>query len=112
MPDYQLIQLTSSGEGITTVDLSSILVRLVTRFNYQAECWTMDIFDIDDTLLAAGLMLVPQIDVLIPLTELKERIGGLMLIELNPDDYKSDSLLGINTILLWFPPGVEVVIPV
>lgn len=111
MADLHVIELTDSGEGSYTVDLGDALVILTTRFNYAAGAWTMDVQDIDGNMLVAGLMLVPNIDVLLPYTELKELLGGLVLIELNADDYRSDILLGQNTKLLWFPVGTEVEIP-
>lgn len=106
----RVIDLTNSGEGEYLVNLGDILVTLICRFNYSAEAWTMDIFDAEDNLLVAGLMLVPDVDILIPYTELKEQIGSLVLVELNADDYRSDDLLGTNTKLLWFAPNEEIVI--
>lgn len=110
MADVQVIALKSSGEGSYTVDLSNTLITLVCRHNYTTASWTMDILDADRAVLVAGLMLVPDIDVLYPYIELKELLGSLVLVELNKDDYQSGELLGINTKLLWFPAGTEVVL--
>ena len=111
MADVQVIALQSSGEGSFTVDLGDALVTLVCRFNYSAASWSMDILDAEGVVLVAGLMLVPNVDILIPYLDLKELLGSLVLVELNPNDYQSDALLGTNTKLLWYPPGVEIELP-
>ena len=111
-PVYKTIQLAPDGEGSTTVSLGSLIVKLVTRYNYSAQCWSMDIFDSLGALMLAGVMLVPNVDLLKPYTELKSTIGGLALVEITAGDYMSPDLLGVNTMLLWYPVGVAVEIPV
>ena len=106
------IDLTPDAQGQITVNLGTTTITLLTRYNYSAQCWCMDIFDVNGNLLMAGLMLVPGVDLLKPYAAIKAIIGGLVLAEINPGDYQSPELLGINTLLLWFPPGQEVIIPV
>jgi len=112
MADPYLIEMTSDGEGITEVSLGDTLIKIVTRFNYSIEAWTMDLMDARGDVILAGLMLVPNIDMLSPYTEQRELLGSLVLFEKTPGDYLSDSNLGINTKLVWYPPGTEVVLSI
>lgn len=112
IPAYKIIPLQNNGMTISTVDLSTVLIQFTTKYNYAAACWVLDIFDSMGTLMLAGLMLIPNIDILKPYTALKETLGALVLIEQNKGDYMSPDLLGINTVLLWYPPGVNIVLPV
>ena len=105
---YNKIELSNSGENESIVELGDVLITLHTRYNYSAQSWTMDIYDATNTLLAAGLMLVPNVDVLHTYTALKALIGALVLVELNKEDYHSTETFGTHTALLWYPPGVEV----
>ncbi len=107
-----IIDLTSEGKSSSIVDLGTILVRIVTYYNYSSECWIMDILDLNDNPILHGLMLVPNIDVLEPYTEEKLSLGSLVLVELNAGDYKSPDDLGTKTKLIWYPVGEEVVLPV
>jgi hypothetical protein len=72
----------------------------------------MDILDSLGNLMLAGLMLVPNVDILKPYTAIKESLGSLVLVEVNAGDYQFPDLLGINTALVWFPSGTEVVLPI
>lgn len=110
MADPYLIEMTSDGEGITEVNIGDVLITLVTRFNYSIAAWTMDIIDARGDLVLSGLMMVPNVDMLFPYPEQKELLGGFVLFEKNPGDYLSDSNLGTNIKLVWFPPGTEVVL--
>lgn len=112
MADPYIIEMTSDGEGITEVNLGDVLVTITTRFNYSIEAWTMDIADALGNIILSGLMMVPNVDMLSPYPEQKELLGGLVLFEQASDDYLSDSKLGINTKLVWFPPGTEVVLSI
>lgn len=105
-----IIEMTIDGEGTTEVNIGDILITIITRFNYSIKAWTMDILDAKGDVLLAGLMMVPNIDMLFPYPEQKELLGGLVLFEKNPGDYLSDANLGISTKLVWFPPGTEVVL--
>jgi len=106
------IELQPNGQTTTIVDMGTLLCTLVTRFNYSAACWTMDIFDSNDVALLTGLMLVPNVNILNPHVQVRQMIGALVLIEQADGYYKDPELLGLATKLLWFPPGVEVVIPI
>jgi len=110
-PLYNKIALQPDGEGKTLVSLGDTSVYLVTKYNYSAFCWMIDILDADEIVLLSGQMLVPNVDILAPYPDIKDLIGSLILVELNLDDYKSSDLLGINTALLWYAPGVIVTLP-
>jgi hypothetical protein len=112
VPICYSIALTPNGEGQTTVNLGSTTITLVTKYNYSAQCWCMDIYDVNANLMLAGIMLVPGVNLLAPYAAAAAIIGGLVLAETNPGDYQSPDLLGINTTLLWFPVGATVLIPV
>ena len=108
---FRIIDLQPSGEGRTTVDLDSIIVVLVTRYNYSAECWVLDILDSLDVPLLTGVMLVPNVSLLKAHVEISELIGALVLVEYQAGAYKDPALLGEGTRLLWYPPGTEIVLP-
>lgn len=110
MADIKIIQLTNDGEGNTTVDLDDVIVTLVTRYNYSVSCWVLDIIDIDDNIMLAGLMLIPNVDLLAPYAEVKEQLGSFVIIEKNEGDYMSPDLLGTNVKLLWYSVGDEIVL--
>jgi len=99
--EFNIIPLATDGEGRRTVDLDGSIVTLVTRYNYSAQCWSMDILDVDGGMLVAGLMLVPDIDILKSYTALKEQLGAMQIYEKNPGDYKSPDKLGTDVVLTW-----------
>ena len=105
---YNILPLGIDGEGHWLFTLGNIQVHLVTRFNYTAACWTLDILDASGNLMVAGIMMVPGINLIKPYPQITGLIGGLMVVELNVGDYQSPSLLGTNIQLLWFPVGTPV----
>lgn len=109
--NYNIIALNSEGENTTTVNLSSAVITITTRYNYSAECWSMDVLDVDGEAIITGVMLVPNIDLLAPYPAIKASIGTFLVVEKNDGDYKSPSLLGTNVLLLWFAADEDVVIP-
>ena len=56
---YSIIPLTSDAQGQVTVNLGTTTITLVTRYNYSAQCWSLDIFDVNGDLMLAGIMMVP-----------------------------------------------------
>jgi hypothetical protein len=96
-----IIPLTNQGGVIYKVNFGTSVYSLVLKYNYTAECWTMDILDSVDTLMLAGIMLVPDLDLLGPYPTIKETIGRLTIIEKNLGDYKNADLLGTNVQLVW-----------
>ena len=109
MTTLNYIDLNADGGTKILVPLNDVVVTLQTKYNYSAECWVMDICDAQDEPLALGIMLVPDIDLLIGYTALKEQIGSLVLIEKARNDYKDPDSLGNTTKLLWFAPGEDIV---
>jgi len=112
VPAYSIIALTSDSESQTTVNLGTTTITLVTRYNYLAQCFSLDIFDENGNLMLAGVMMVPGVNLLKPYAAVAAIIGGLVVAEINPGDYMSSDLLGTNVVLLWFPPGIPVQIPI
>jgi hypothetical protein len=108
MSDINYIDLGNDGGALSTVPLGDAVITILQKYNYTSECWTIDILDAEGELLLAGLMLVPDVDILKPYPAIKETLGSLVLIEKNADDYKSPELFGMNTKLLWFAPGEEI----
>jgi len=107
----KIITLTNSGQSQSSVDLGFLLVSLTARYSYLAECWMLDIVDVQGESLLLGLMLVPGVDLFTPYTQLKKTLGSLVVVEKRAGDYKSPNALGENVKLLWFAPDEEVVIP-
>jgi hypothetical protein len=112
VPYCYTISLTPDGQGQTTVNLGTTTITLVTRYNYSAKCWCMDILDVNADLMLAGVMLVPGVNLLAPYPSQAAIIGALVLAENDSGDYQSSTGLGVDTTLLWFPPGTSVLIPV
>jgi len=107
----RILDMKPDGEGRVLVDLGSALVYLVTRFNYSAKCWTMDMEDVQGSPILNGLMLVPNVDILHPYTQVRKKYGTFMLVEKAAGEYTKPDMLGVNTLLLWFPPGEEAALP-
>jgi hypothetical protein len=97
------IPLTTAGEGRRTVDLNGTIVTVVTRYNHAAECWMMDVLDVEGETLLAGLMLVPGVDILKAHQRLKATLGTMIVFERNAGDYKSPDKLGVDVVLTWGP---------
>ena len=103
--------LTIDGEGHNIFVLGGVQLELVTRYNYTAQYWVLDVLDADSNPIINGLPMVPNVDILKPYPDVKALIGSLVLVEQNAGDYTSSSLLGANTQLLWFPLGTAIVLP-
>ena len=107
----KIIELEPRGEGTTSVDMGIALVTFVTRFNYSAVCWTLDLIDSDNNSILSGLMLVPNVDILLPYSEQKALLGSLVLVEKEAGDYQNPDGLGVLTKLLWYEPDESIEIP-
>lgn len=99
------LELTNDGEGHFTFNLNGVTLKIVTRFNYSAQCWVMDLFDATEASLLYGLMMVPNVDLLFPYQQLKKTLGSLMVIESASDEYQQDFALGDTVKLIWAAPG-------
>ena len=108
---YNVLPLTIDGEGHNIFVLGGVQLELVTRYNYTAQYWVLDVLDADSNPIINGLPMVPNVDILKPYPDVKALIGSLVLVEQNAGDYTSSSLLGANTQLLWFPLGTAIVLP-
>lgn len=102
---YLYLPLTYSGESEQTFDLGTISIVIVNRYNYQTRCWSLDILDGNGNNLAAGLMMVPYVDILKGYPELKLRVGSLVPVENKAGDYNIPEYLGEYLQLFWYPPG-------
>jgi hypothetical protein len=109
---FKIIPLYPNGQSSVTVDLEGAVTTFVTKYNYSAACWVLDLYDQDGNLLLAGLMLIPATDILKPYPEQQKTLGSMVLIEHDAGNYTSPDLLGVETALLWFAPGTEVELPV
>jgi hypothetical protein len=106
-----LIEIPSKrGQSRTSTRLGNASVDFDTQFNTTAGCWTLDVYDAQGKLLLAGLMLVPNIDLLAPYTKLAETFGALVLFEASPGDYKNIDKLGTDTFFINYLPGETVFI--
>lgn len=107
---FTVLPLTTDGEATSEFTLGNLEVSITTRYNYSAQCWTMDLLDASGEIMLAGLMLVPNIDILKPYPDVKVDVGSLVLVEKATDDYKGEDSLGTTTQLLWFAPGEAIVL--
>ena len=102
---YRILPLEYTGEGEQSFDLGLISIILVSRFNYQTRCWSLDILDANGVNLAVGLMMVPYIDIIKACPELKLRVGALVPVENFAGNYTIPESIGYNLQLFWYPPG-------
>jgi hypothetical protein len=102
--EYFVIDLIPTGEASVTVNFPLVTLTFITRYNYSAECWSMDILDTDGNLILAGLMLLPGFNLIEQFPAQQEAIGSLIVSELNIEDYKQPYNLGSSVVLLWEPP--------
>lgn len=109
---YNIIPLTSDGQNTTVINLPTGLFSLTTKYNYSAQCWVMDLYDVDGTDIITGVMLVPNIDLLSPYPAIRESVGTFLIIEQNSGDYMNPNGLGSSIMMLWFAPTDVVEIPV
>jgi hypothetical protein len=103
------IDLDPIGGSPIIVTLGNAIVSMIPRYNYTASVWTLDILDTSDNVLAAGLMLVPNIDILTPYQQLKRELGSIYVTERYVGDHKNPDLLGTNVKLLWYAPGADII---
>jgi len=97
------IQLSSAGCGKMDVNLGEIgIFKFITRYNYTAECWALDIFDSLGNALLTGLMLVPGVDILSPHPVIGEIIGSLYFVEINVGDYLLPTAMDKGAFLAWY----------
>ena len=104
----KLISMDPVGGSKYTVNVNNTVLSIEIKYNYSTECWLMDIYNSSEALIVAGIMLVPNIDLLAAFTRIKENVGTFVLYELNEDDYKSPDLFGINTKLVWYSSSDEI----
>lgn len=109
---FRKIPLTANGQSNFSVDMDLSVFLFVLRFNHSISAWMLDILDVDENVLVAGLVLRPNIDILIPYLQLKEILGGLVMVEQQPGDYQDATKLGTSVVMLWYPPGEEIVLPI
>lgn len=104
-----------SGEGNVVFPLGNadavFNTKLTTRYNYTTKTWVMDVSDINDNLLTAGIALIPGYDLLKRFPDVRALVGGLVIIEATTGYYEDPTKLGSEVLLLWYPVGTEVVIP-
>lgn len=109
--EYNVIPLSNQGNTSTTVLLESMIIEVVLQFNYVISCWSMDIYNSMTELMLAGIMLVPNVDLLGPYPGVGQLIGGLVVVEKADGDYQNGDNLGSLVQLLWYPPDEEIVLP-
>ena len=107
--EIDFIVLEAKSGSAFTVPLGDTVATFTPRFNYSSRCWSLDITDAEGVLLAAGLMLIPNVDILEPYQQLKRTLGSIVLLEKNVGDYRVADFLGMQTKLAWFAPGREIV---
>jgi hypothetical protein len=100
----KLIALTSYGSSRSDVNMGDAGIYIfVTKYNYSASCWCLDILDAQGNQVLTGLMLVPDVDILFPYPLVSEKMGRLILTETVSGSYQSPDGLGVLTQLTWYP---------
>lgn len=105
-----LVPLTNTP-GRIKLDLGIQFLWADTKFNYTAQCWTIDLYDSSNNPILMGVMLVPNVDLMKAHAGLQNTIGSFVVLERLPGDYKKPGELGISVQLVWYPPGTPVVLP-
>ena len=100
-----VLPLTPQGCGDAQFQLGNVSVELMWRFNYTTLCWVLDVLDASGNLLAAGLCLMPGVNILKPYPDLVTSIGSFTVIEMVPGNYQDPTLLGTQVQLVWTPPA-------
>lgn len=82
----QIIPLTSAGSRRISVPLGTDIgvITFRTYWNPLAPCWYVDLLDENDVMLAAGLAMVPRINIIRYDPVLVARIGDLRVADLRP----------------------------
>ena len=111
LTEYNVIPLPNQGNTFTTVLLGSMIIEIELQFNYIISCWSMNIYDSMTNLLVAGVMLVPNVDLLVPYPGVRQQVGGLAIVEKSDGDSADGDNLGSLVQLLWCPPDEEMVLP-
>lgn len=98
-----IVPLTADPDSRRQIRLGDNTLSLRTYFVPTSATWFMDITDADGVLLAAGLALVPLINVLEASPELTRRLGQFRVLPPNTSDQNTsqDALAP----LWWFAPG-------
>lgn len=109
--NYNILSLTADGANTATINTPLGLFSITTKYNYSAACWVADIQDVNGATIIAGLMLIPNTDLLLPYPAVRSAIGTLLLVEQVAGNYTDPNGLGIYTRLLWFDPTSMVEIP-
>jgi len=105
------IILSSVGKTNTPVVLDSLLLTLALVWNELGKFWTLDIKDPLGDLLVAGIVLVPNQPLLQRYPAVAALVGEFVVAERTAGAYQVRENMGTDVVLLWFPPGEEVVIP-
>ena len=105
----QYIPLTSTGNCSTSVTLSTGNFSLLTRYNYQAKCWTLDITDTNLNDVVLGIMLVPGVLLLHAYPYVKSSFGDIFLVETVTGSYMIPDNLGKTNFLIWIAPDEMVI---
>lgn len=109
--EYNVIPLPNQGNTSTTVLLGSMIIEIELQFNYIISCWSMNIYNSLTELMLAGIMLVPNVDLLGPYPGVRQEIGSLAIVEKEDGDYTNGDNLGSLVQLLWYPLGEEIILP-
>ena len=104
----KLISLDPVGGSKYNLNINNTSLVIEIKYNYFEQCWAMDVYDSSENLIIAGVMLVPNIDLLRAFDRIKEDIGTFVLYEQKEDDYRDSMGLGIKTKLVWYSSSDEI----
>lgn len=98
-----IVPLTADPDSRRQIRLGSNVLSLRTYFVPTARTWFMDITGVDGELVAAGLALVPQINVLESDPELTRTLGQFRVLPFDAADENTSQ--DAIAPLWWFAPG-------
>jgi hypothetical protein len=114
--NFEHLPLIPESNYTTTFTMGSVdapyVVEITPTYNYTTQLWSIDLRDSSQNDLVCGIALVPGFDLMLRFPNIQKLIGSLVIVELNAGDYMDPDLLGSNVLLLWYPVGTEVEIPV
>ena len=102
----QIVPMASNGARTVTVNLGDPagVLQFRTYWNYTASMWFMDILREDGTVLAQGLALVPDRNILAPYPAL-DFIGEIRVADIDGTGNATTESLGVDAQVVQFNPG-------
>lgn len=99
-----IIPLSNTTTTLQSVILNGVTYGFRTYFNDGASMWFLDISQ-NNAPIAAGLALVPTINILEYSPPLQATIGELRIVDLTGSGNATSTSLGVDAVLFYYTPG-------